>query len=336
MSSKRTPFENLPLSERFARLNPRIGAPPTPLANARARHARAILDGGRIAPSSSDPLLYVARDKLTRAYDGGVRQLGLIRQQQSADASPPPATYRPLAGAQENNRGRAIKIVVAGTNAATASQFPQVVVETPKNGGSDAESLVVTLGWTFADRTPDDAVSNATTVKATADLLWGAGGAIFSAQIDWMQGTMLTLPASYARVSLSNVTLDGTPGPDVSVNFNASYAYGYAGGARYATGARLTVPVAATLALAANTPDIAIPTFATAMNLVASPPNCLLLITFSESSASGGQSEVEIVGLNNGFNLSPQAIPIPNGARFFNVTNLGVAASAIDAIFHIF
>jgi len=326
---RRDPLESLPLSERFRRSHgalPGVGAGPS--GNRRAHQARAFLEHLRDRPPI-DPSLnefLVREDQLDRSYVAGQR-IGLVRQAVSGDTVPP--TWRPLAGALQNNRGHAIK--VAGGATGVPAGFNQVVVETPKDNGEDAESLAVTLGWNFVDTTPD--AKTAVVVQAIADLTWGGGGVIFNAQVDWLQGTTFTIPASYLRVAV--LPLAGSI-VSSTVAFGAAIAYGYVGNSGASSPARLTINVADTLIPAAASTILPIPHFATAMNLAAFPSNAFLQISFSTVGTGLFQQTVDVNGLSNAVNLSEQAIPLPNGARFFRITNLSAFnVTDIRALFNI-
>jgi len=327
---RRDPLESLPLSERFRRSHgalPGVGAGPS--GNRRAHQARAFLEHLRDRPPI-DPSLnefLVREDQLDRSYVAG-QDIGLVRQAVAGTQVPP--TWRPLAGALQNNRGHAIK--VAGGATGVHANFNQVVVETPKDNGEDAETIAVTLGWNFVDTTPNSVANDAVVVQAVADLTWGAGGVIFNAQVDWLQGTTFTVPASYLRVAV--LPLAGSI-VNSTVAFGASLAYGYAGSSRASSPARLTIPVADVLAAAGVATDIRIPSFQTAMNLAAEPANALLRISFARV-AGIYLTSVDVNGLSNAVDLSEQAIPVPNGARFFMVQNLSMFdVTAISALFNI-
>jgi hypothetical protein len=86
---------------------------------------------------------------------------------------------------------------------------------------------------------------------------------------------------------------------------------------------------------AALVQGLRVPAFATAMNLAAEPANALLQLSFGQITGTYLTS-VDVNGLSNQVNLSEQAIPVPNGARFFRVTNLSAFdVTSISAFFNI-
>lgn len=263
----------------------------------------------------------VHRDPLDRLYQAG-QEIGLVRQAETG--TPVPPTWRPLAGAQQNNRGHAVKVV--GTSGTIQ---PIVVCETPKDCGEDAEVLLATLSWSFVDG--DSANFDALEVQGTARIDFGTGGALQVVYIDYIPGTVIPLPASWARVTLIDAIVDA----GCTVAFSASFAYGSAGARGYSSPARKTVDVADVIAPGATTALIPLPPFRSAMNLIAEPADALLRIGFARTSA-GIDSSVDVNGFSSLANLSEQAIPIPNGARFFRVANLSVfQALNVEAIFNI-
>jgi hypothetical protein len=259
--------------------------------------------------------------------------------------SPEPAipTYRPLAGAMQNNRGwsRALQLTLGLAD--PPERIVESVVAAPRSSGDDAEAIIVTLGLQYereeqATFVSPDILANQREIVSTALLQWGVGGASFTAEVDWQQGTMFVLPASFANVGLR---VFSPPGGDVAVpgltlTYAASLAYGYAGVQGLGSGARKTVRQNSGLAVGASF-TVAIPRWATAFTFFGSlpdgdVPNVGLRVHTNPT--VGPIASYRYTDLSNEANQEA-AFPIPNGGRFLVVANLGPEWNAIGILYHL-
>ena len=352
MSRRR--YELLSLPERFARA-PRLVEVGSPLVNARAHRARRLLSD--VGPTR----FLVENDKLSRAYDGGVRQLGLVRQGQQGDpaALQPPPTWRPLGGAMQNNRGRTITLpaIVAdqGTYIVSGEGVAQSVVETDKNAGDDAEMISVKLGLEWSSAEPGHPVDiGLLGVKAV--ITWGIGGTIYQAKCDWVNGLSFSLSASFVRIGAiyDAFVLNGVTPPDAILS--ASLAYGQnpsrSTNLRYTQWVGLDgfvpIPVGASPNLAPGDSIVQeIPKHATAFTYMAgglSNPNMLFdelaMADVAGTWAAAGLSPILAQYVydarDNQARQSELTFPIVNGAQFLRITNnSGQTPGTFDAGAHI-
>ena len=224
-------------------------------------------------------------------------------------------TLRPLAGRQANNRGNSI-VVGPDRNQVT-------VVESGKDSGPDAESIVVCLGLEIANDSNHDHIRSREAIDVKAVIDWGVGGADYRALLDWEQGMVLTVPASYIRVSaIYNHHFEHAP----KVKLDASLAYGFVG--HRGTGGRFTQDLGI-VAPKARTGFVQIPKFAASFSLVTQNkrhpfrPSPASMIVSSHNGAIG-------VGIQNAYQYSSGSntavqtedqFALFNSARFMNVRN---------------
>lgn len=266
---------------------------------------------------------------------GGEQSLGARRLKLEAaeGANPPAPTYRPLGGAQQNNRGNARLVTLTRSIGQNTILVPSVV-ETSKNSGDDAEALSVQLAMEL----PDEFTSP---VGAAADcpfevvclLEWGVGGAFFSAECDWNQGVSFSVCASFLRVSARVTYGDSIFGLnlDVPIVLKASIAYGNADSLNVSSSARRTLPMSKTgnvspfiLAPGDVSDIIPIPLWAMGFTLMdgsfVSPSYRIELF----QGAGGASAEVVYTWVdrsNNGEQVEGQ-FPVPGRSRFIRITNL--------------
>lgn len=205
----------------------------------------------------------VPNDKLSRLYDGG-QGIGLVRQ--ATENAPSVPDKRPLAGAQQNNRGHAV-ILSPGTFVAKGglSQYnPSIVnsiVETSKQNGEDAENIYVTLGLDFKDTEPG-AWPPSNFLLINAVLTWGIGGCSYSAVIDWQAGLAFSLCASFLRIGAIYVSDSPTTTPDAILS--ASLGYGYQSQTTSSTRLTSLIP---RLDADGDSAEIQVPRFATSFGV---------------------------------------------------------------------
>lgn len=269
---------------------------------------------------------------------GGEQGVGAKRGQIEQEGQPPPpSTYRPLGGAKQNYRGgtAVIPLVTDGLGSPITTVTP-TIVQTPRNGGDDAEGIIVNLGQLVTG--PDDAGGFALDIACV--LKWGIGGAFFEAELDWIQGTTLLIPASFLSVG-AIVTATHQPSPGVSnegkVILAAGLAYGSPNSGRNASPSRKTIIVGSTMAAGATSAIQQIPAWANSVTVVSGDlaPNFTITLQ-SQSNTNIVRTVYQVIGSGNDMNQTEHQFPIPNGARFFTITNnSGFIARSVKAIFNL-
>lgn len=233
---------------------------------------------------------------------------------------PPIPTYRPLAGAMQNNRGWSREVILE----LEETQLFESVVAAPRSSGDDAEAIIITLGMTYEseERATFSPSVSERPIRADAILQWGVGGASFSAEVDWQQGTLFVLPASFVNVGLRVFSPVPEDAKVARVTFAASLSYGYSGVQTLGAGARRTVLVEGGLPAGA-TVRIPVPRWATAftpigLHVMTAPPNLSIFVD------PGFGSAVAAYHYTSDSNIAQQhetTYPIPNSGRFIEVTN---------------
>lgn len=202
--------------------------------------------------------------RLPNAQLAGYYGPSVVNPQQMQGARPndpdpvPPNTYRPLAGAKQNNRGNSVLLDLSNGQARADS-----IVRTANNCGDDAEQLLVTLGYHWEgfayDANPDFAAgfpALSYVPIATAVVGWGIGGAAFEAEVDWVQGLSFPLNASFVQIG---AYVDSEPFNQKLI-LDAALSYGAS--AKFYSGARKTQAPSATTA---NSASFEVPRFATGL-----------------------------------------------------------------------
>ncbi len=280
---------------------------------------------------------------------GGEQSLGArrLKLEQAEGVLPPALTYRPLGGAQQNNRGNARIVTLpasAGENTITIAS----VVETSKSSGDDAEVLSVQLALELPEAFTSAVGSAATCpLEITCLLEWGVGGAFFSAECDWNQGTSFAVCASFLRVSARIVygnILFGLSA-DTDIVLKAALAYGNANSLNVSSSARLTVPMLDSAAVSpfilgpgVTSDTIPIPFWAVGVTLCDGTPTQPSYKITMTSEAAGGNLEV-IYWWTDRTNQSTQVegqFPIPGRARFIKIQNMsGVNSQSPKLVFNL-
>lgn len=237
-----------------------------------------------------------------------------------------PGTYRPLAGAQQQNRGGTVETFVGGPDG-TGIQVFESVVETPRSAGDDAESILVTVG--YAIPTADPSAILTTPIWINGNITWGTGGAHYQATFDWLKGTSFQVAASFVRIGAQ---VNGVVGGALqTLTLKASLAYG--GKAEKSHPLRFTENLGIILAAGVSTNRV-IPPFATAMTLVASgTPAFRIDVVDAIPVVRRVQYQV-----TDNSNLATQAdgqFPLPAWARYYFVTNTGVVGNTPEVIFNL-
>ncbi len=272
---------------------------------------------------------------------GGEQAVGARRIKLEAEAAPPPAlTYRPLGGAQQNNRGNS-RIVTLDSNAGTPLQEIASIVQTPMNTGDDAEVLAVSLGYTLPDNV-NNPLDNASLipVRVTAIVEWGIGGAFFQAECDWNQGITFAVTASYLRISAKVAAIPILGAGVVDLVLTAGISYGNASTLNTSSPCRKTVDLGA-LAAGATSAILVVPTWAVGATLVdggflalGNAPSFLLIFAPTGAPQSG-----TVYAVTDRSNMGTQVegqFPVPIDGRFFRVVNQGMqSAQNVKVIFNL-
>lgn len=256
---------------------------------------------------------------------GGEQGRGAKRGHHEQEGQPtPPYTYRPLGGAKQNFRGGSRQLTFGGPTG-TVDVVVGSLVETPRDAGDDAEMITVTLGVEYQNQI-DDGFIFTTDWIPIAVLEWGIGPVAFSAEIDWQQGTVVSLPASFVRVGLRVEDISGGgPADELTITYNASLAYGTPISSRFASPVRKTKFVG-TIAAAAATTFLKIPEWSNSFNIATVwwPTTPDLLVRVFNQSGVEIANYVYAAGTNLGFQ-SEQTFPLPNGAFALTIRNNAAA-----------
>lgn len=237
-------------------------------------------------------------------------------------------TFRPLAGAKQNNRGNTQLIELPSTGAVEEIVVGSIV-ETSREAGDDAEHILVTCGVEL------DTLINPNTERFNIEGLveWGIGGASFSAEFDWGQGTCFSIAASFIRVGVK-IVYQTAPAVQRRAAVSAALAYG-SSPLVSASPARKTI-VTESVASGFSTTRYGIPNFAVGLTLTGSsqaqPPDWF--VGFIGSTASGARNAFfEWKGRTNYSNQRDGTIPIPGWADSVYLTNQSPVADTADMIF---
>jgi hypothetical protein len=250
-------------------------------------------------------------------------------------------TYRPLAGAQQNNRGNA-RTVTLPTFAGGSGQFVPSIVETPKNSGDDAEVVTITLSVDL----PQSLFQGGDHAGAKFDIVgvieWGVGGSFYTAEIDWNQGVAFAVCANVVRISARISSLVAIGIPDVDITLHASMAYGNANSPTVSSSIRRTLDFGS-VGPGADSIVLAIPPWALGFTIcdaglvggtTPEPDYDIFLL-----SSFIGPTVVAVYKLLTRSNLGSQLegqFPIPLRARFLRVhNNLSFATNNTHVVFNL-
>lgn len=274
----------------------------------RADHERLVVAGEiqRVIPGREDDFAWARTPG--RAAKEGVPDRGLV------------PTYRPLAGASQNNRGNSAIYEIAGIG--VESTTIKTIAQSNRNAGDDAEMITVMLGVQWPQR--DGAIAS-DGIAVTALLKWGVGNASFEAEIDWNNGTIFSLPASFINVNGKVVESAGEV-PDTPLILSAALAYGTVSQSR-SSPMRYTDSFYLEGVGEART----IPSFATSFGIVtaSSSPD----ITISMPDAVSPSSSVYRF-LSNSESIESQYM-IPNGITKMVLTNNNSGNLAVSIVYNL-
>jgi hypothetical protein len=263
---------------------------------------------------------------------GGEIPVGMQRLlQNGASITPALPTHRPLAGAQQNNRG-GTRIVVLDTFNGQPAQDISSIVETPRNGGDDAEVIGIHLGIDMpaelTDPTSGQAIVN---FEVVGIIQWGTGGAIFSAEVDWGVGTSFSVNASWVRVSARISAVADFAQPATQITLKAALSYGKSVNVNTSSPLRRSILVGGPtsdfyLAPGETSNTYLIPDWAVGFTLldVADGIGGYAAPNYAISLYQGvGTLSIiyTMVDRTNNANQVEGQYPIPSGTRFITVTN---------------
>jgi hypothetical protein len=240
----------------------------------------------------------------------------------------------------------------ASTGFQPAQSVPSIVQSPAGNGGFDGELISVRLGM-FLPAELNDIVGVSPyagfPINVVCLLEFGVGGVSYTAEVDWNQGTVFGVSASFVRVSalVGPITSTSFP-PPINFTLQASLAYGDAGNAGMSSEARRTfnlgddVSLGNKLAAGATSTVVPIPLWAVGLTLVDSGsfPALAPVIpdyTINLFDAAGLPSAMyKMINRTNVANQLEGQFPVPLQARFISITNnLGVATKAPRLIFNL-
>lgn len=286
-------------------------------------------DPGMGVRRSRDLLERLPDAELAGYYGPGVVAPSASHQEAKGRAS----GDRPLAGLQPNAQGAS---VTANLFEPSAADRIISIVEA-RNNGKQPESLLVTLGleWQSDDLSAVPGFGTTVDHPVQARIEWGNGGASFTAYVDWMQGTTLTIPAAdFCRVAVvipAYPTL-GDSIPDCT--FSAALAYGAA--ATHRNRARRTVLEIA-LGVGLSSTPIPVPQFAVSLGIqtsVQTAPIAVVQNTWTGAAMVPVASN-NYASVGNGGNLGSDMIPIHAQAKEIVVTNNGADPATISVVFEL-
>ncbi len=288
---------------------------------------------------------------------GGEKAVGAQRMEAEGarKVQPVPAeTFRPLGGAQQNNRGN-IRIVPLKVSVTLGdSDFIASVIETPKANGDDAEVLSVQLGLALPPQLtdPNDPLaSSVIPIQVNAIVEWGLGGANFTAICDWNQGTSFAVSASFLRISAQVMRVGALASP-LDITLSGALGYGNPSSLNVSSPLRFTQqmgvqtgPNFPPLILAgALSAIVSIPAWAVGVTLVDAgtdagktpvAPDYTIFI-LDGANATNIMAEYRVLDRTNQANQVEGQFPIPGRARFIQIqNNLLVDMSSPKLIFNL-
>jgi hypothetical protein len=250
------------------------------------------------------------------------------------DRPAPALDRRPLSGMQDMQLGGARVLNNGDRNV--------IIVEAGRgNMAGHPESITITLGQALATF-PDDheIVSAAQITDVKAEIAWGSGGASFTAFVDWMHGTTLTVIASWVRVKASYPPSGDGDNPSPAVSLTAGVGYGDIGESE---GARFTRSLG-NIGAGVTSPYFPIPPFATDFTLLSSSGAAPLGFLSEPAQIQVSSSVVvnpdftnafEYLGGSNANSQQPRTFPIFSGARYIRIRNSGANAATYTIVYNL-
>lgn len=157
-----------------------------------------------------------------------------------------------------------------------------------------------------------------------AALQWGVGNVQFSAQVDWVQGAIFSLPANYLAVN-ALVPLNDPARVQFGTTamMSAGVAVSYGAPAEHRNRARLT-QFLGRIMNGNSSAAVPIPAFATSFGILSSSDTSTAQITLSSFIANAAAAETWLFDYTNETNTTNQGadiFPIPNNARSLTLTD---------------
>lgn len=268
----------------------------------------------------------------------------------------PAPTWRPLAGASANNRGQAVIVTIDASGTALvpgfqpAQRIPSIVQSPRGEGDFDGELISVRLGMFLPAPFSDPTSPYATfPIDVLCLLEFGVGGVSYTAEVDWNQGTVFGVSASYLRVSalVGEVTSNVFPAA-IQFNLQASLAYGDAGNSGISSQARRTFNLGDAIVAGnkinpgATSALIPIPFWAVGFTLTDAgsfPALAPVVPDYTINLFDNVGTNSATFKQTDRSNLADQVeghFPIPARSRFISITNnLGVAMKAPRLVFNL-
>lgn len=268
-------------------------------------------------------------ERLPDAQNAGFQGPGIVHQRPvqgpypGNDDPPPKYDYRPLNGAAQNNRGGTAVVELPATAVAETTQSFSIV-ESPKNGGDDAENIIVVCGTTVLQ----ELAGADSGFKVEGILTFGIGGASFQAEFDWLQGVSFGVAASFVRVAARVTYL--SPEAEGKLAIAAALAYGPSPGGNFS-------PLRKTVELGSIAPGVVsdpqpIPAFTSGATIITEgnyPPGVRLRFQSGSRVAS-----FDMTSRANTSGQSDSQFAVPGWAETFTVENIGVATlNNVNAVF---
>lgn len=274
--------------------------------------------------------------RLPNARLAGYRGPKVTPPDRGAASGAPPGTNRPLAGLAQNFRGNSQVISPVDENGVAISDpIRRQIVQTPTEVGDDAEAITVVLG---AELYPDAGALNRRPYFLHGEIEWGIGGASFSAEVDWQNGAIIPIIASFVKVNCiytPQVTA-GLASPDVIVS--AAFGYGQAMNSGRGSSVRRTISSGTVNPGSRSNGGrpYPIPNFANGLTVQTDSDNPNLKIVWVTNGvypALNELSHVYYTGNTNGSDQASASFQIPNGANFVYFDNLGMSVQSAQLIF---
>lgn len=180
--------------------------------------------------------------------------------------------------------------------------------------GDDELGAVVTVS--FMVERPDSFASG-DVLRVRAEIKWGSGGRQQAAVIDVRNGTMVSVPASFLRVSLAN------EGTQITPVVGAQVAYLPRGGSGNAVRTRYRD----TNLASGSTADFAVPAFARLVTVFRTPENAAMTLRFLDSN-NVLDYEVRVSASTDSFR-----IPLANDVQTVRVLADGTAIPRLRLVF---
>ena len=229
---------------------------------------------------------------------------------------------RPLSESTPNNRG-AIREIHAGQSLAVAD------ARTTPN--KVAEDINVVLGISTIGVEQNSVTDEPVDSLVRACVRWGIGSAEFQAEVDWLNGTVLTVPAEqiYVSARYDRFFVGGSdPATPPVFCLSAGFAYGRAG--KNSNPSRLTERV--TVLTPGDSQELRIPNFATSFTVVLVEPSTSAKVeVYGFGRAFANQINIVSPMSNVGQFDVEDAFPLRNGAKFVRITNTNSGSQSLYA-----